>query len=110
MKGNQLGGSFSLELDGYVTDDLAYDASSTVVEAALEDLGNVGTVSVIRWNPLGGWHMMNDFVHCRCIAARKTPYVGHDYNLWFDRAPDPSRHRFLPTLCQCDTTRNSPIP
>lgn len=48
VKGNELGGTFSLELDGYVTDDMAYDASATVVKEALEDLGNVGTVSVTR--------------------------------------------------------------
>lgn len=48
VKGNELGGTFALELDGYVTDDVAYDASATVVEEALEDLGNVGSVSVTR--------------------------------------------------------------
>lgn len=48
MKGNELGGTFALELDGYVTDDMAYDASATVVEEALEDLASVGTVSVTR--------------------------------------------------------------
>lgn len=48
VKGNELGGTFALELDGYVTDDLAYDASAAVIEDALEDLGNVGTVSVTR--------------------------------------------------------------
>lgn len=48
VKGNELGGTFALELDGYVTDDMAYDASAAVVEEALEDLGSVGAVSVTR--------------------------------------------------------------
>lgn len=49
MKGNQLGGSFSLELEGYVTDDLAYDISADDLQTALEDLANVGTVAVERY-------------------------------------------------------------
>lgn len=48
VKGNQLGGTFALELDGYVTGDLAYASSADVVEEALEDLSNIGTVSVSR--------------------------------------------------------------
>lgn len=48
LKGNQLGGTFALELDGFVTDDLAYDVSAEALEGALEDLGNVGTVGVTR--------------------------------------------------------------
>lgn len=48
VKGNQLGGNFALELDGFVTDDLAYDVSAEELAVALEDLGNVGTVSVTR--------------------------------------------------------------
>lgn len=48
VKGNQLGGTFALELDGFVTDDLAYDVSAEELKEALEDLGNVGTVGVIR--------------------------------------------------------------
>lgn len=48
LKGNQLGGTFALELDGFVTDDLSYDVSAEVLEEALEDLGNVGTVAVTR--------------------------------------------------------------
>lgn len=47
-KGNGLGGTFALELDGYVTDDLAYDASAVLVGEALEDLNNVGSISVTR--------------------------------------------------------------
>ncbi|CAM9513681.1 unnamed protein product, partial [Sphacelaria rigidula] len=49
VKGNQLGGSFSLELEGYVADDLAYDISADDLQTALEDLGNVGTVGVERY-------------------------------------------------------------
>lgn len=49
-KGNQLGGTFSLELDGFVTDDLAYDTSAEELEESLENLSNVGTVSVTRYN------------------------------------------------------------
>ncbi|CAN0448848.1 unnamed protein product, partial [Scytosiphon promiscuus] len=48
VKGNQLGGTFALELDGYVTDDMPYDISAEDLEEALEDLGNVGTVGVTR--------------------------------------------------------------
>lgn len=48
VKGNQLGGSFAVELESYVTEDLGYDSSAEVVQTALEDLGNVGTVSVTR--------------------------------------------------------------
>lgn len=48
LKGNQLGGTFGLELDGYVTEDLSYDLSAETLEEALEDLGNVGTVAVTR--------------------------------------------------------------
>lgn len=48
VKGNQLGGTFALELDGYVTDDLAYDVSAEELGEALEDLGNVGTVGITR--------------------------------------------------------------
>lgn len=49
VKGNQLGGTFSLELDGFVTDDLPYDVSAEDLEVALEDLGNVGTVGISRY-------------------------------------------------------------
>lgn len=48
VKGNQLGGTFALELDGFVTDDLTYGVSAEDLEQALEDLGNVGTVDVTR--------------------------------------------------------------
>lgn len=48
VKGNQLGGTFALELDGFVTDDLAYDVSAEELRTALEDLGNVGTVGITR--------------------------------------------------------------
>lgn len=48
VKGNKLGGTFSLELDGYVTDDLPFDAAASLVEDALEDLANVGSVGVTR--------------------------------------------------------------
>lgn len=49
VKGNALGGTFALELEGYVTDDLAFDTSADALAEALESLGNVGTVSVTRW-------------------------------------------------------------
>lgn len=49
VKGNQLGGTFALELDGFVTEDLAYDVTAEELEVALEDLGNVGTVDVTRY-------------------------------------------------------------
>ena len=57
VKGNQLGGTFALELDGYVTEDLPYDATAEEVDAALEDLGNVGIVSVSRCGTfsISGW-------------------------------------------------------
>lgn len=48
VKGNQIGGSFTLELEGYVTEDLAYDVAAEDLQASLEDLGSVGTVSVVR--------------------------------------------------------------
>ena len=49
VKGNQLGGTFALELDGFVTEDLPYDVTAEELEVALEDLGNVGTVVVTRY-------------------------------------------------------------
>lgn len=48
VKGNQLGGTFALELEGFVTDDLAYDISAEELGEALEDLGNVGAVDITR--------------------------------------------------------------
>lgn len=48
VAGNALGGTFALELEGYVTDDLAFDVSADALAEALENLGNVGTVSVTR--------------------------------------------------------------
>ncbi|CAN0350569.1 unnamed protein product, partial [Ectocarpus sp. 13 AM-2016] len=48
VQGNELGGTFALELEGYVTDDMAHDVTAEVLQGALEDLGNIGTVDVTR--------------------------------------------------------------
>lgn len=49
--GNQLGGSFSLTLDGYTVGPIAFDVADTVLTTQLESLPNVGVVSVQRFGP-----------------------------------------------------------
>ena len=48
QQGNWLGGSFTLSYGGATTIDLAFDATSSVVEAALESLSTIGDVIVTR--------------------------------------------------------------
>ncbi len=51
---NATGGTFRLALDGYVTASLAYNATASQVEAALEALGSVDNVTVTG-NAGGPW-------------------------------------------------------
>ncbi len=51
---NATGGTLRLALDGYVTASLAYNASASQVEAALEALGSVDNVTVTG-NAGGPW-------------------------------------------------------
>lgn len=71
LKGNQLGGTFALELDGFVTDDLAYDVSAEELEEALEDLGNVGTVDVTRY----AFYLGFDFYACSSLSTYTTVLI-----------------------------------
>ena len=51
VRGNQVGGQFTLSFRGYTTDPIEYNAADTVVKAALEQLSNIGTVTVVRSGP-----------------------------------------------------------
>lgn len=59
------------------TDDLAFDASDVEVKAALESLGNVGTVEVTREDGVGvglyAWHVT--FTEA-ALSAYSNVYVG----------------------------------
>eukprot|EP00940_MAST-03C_sp_MAST-3C-sp2_P000562 g562.t1 len=62
--GNEVSGSFRLGLDGFTTNELAFDASASDVQAALEELPSIGSVDVHRedspdvQNPGGYvWHV-----------------------------------------------------
>lgn len=46
VTGSPTGGTFTLALLGYVTTSLAYNAATSVVQAALEALGSIGTGNV----------------------------------------------------------------
>ena len=48
QEGNVIGGNFRLEFGGETTGDIAHDASSSDVQAALESLSTIGLVSVTR--------------------------------------------------------------
>lgn len=44
-----LGGSFRLSFHGQTTASIPHDASAAVVQAALEDLSEIGGVTVVRY-------------------------------------------------------------
>jgi hypothetical protein len=48
VQGNQLGGTFTLELLGHVTSPIDFNASDTDMKRILETLPNIGTVTVSR--------------------------------------------------------------
>jgi hypothetical protein len=50
VKGNYLGGTFQLSYEGYATDSLSYDASSSAVKNALEAIDVMGYVDVTASN------------------------------------------------------------
>ena len=49
--GNILNGSFRLEFEGEITDDIPFDSSSSNLRSQLENLSSVGSVSVVRRGP-----------------------------------------------------------
>jgi len=49
--GNQLGGTYTLTLLGHTTAPIEFNAADTEVKALLEQLPNIGTVSVVRSSP-----------------------------------------------------------
>ena len=49
--GNILSGSFRLEFNGEITEEIPYDSSSSNVRSKLEDLSSIGSVSVTRQGP-----------------------------------------------------------
>lgn len=51
VKGNELGGTFTLNLLGHVTEAIDFNAADTQMKARLEALPNVGTVQVTRSSP-----------------------------------------------------------
>jgi len=50
-EGNILGGSFRLEFDGEITEQIAFDSSSSLLQSKLEKLPSIGSISVIRSSP-----------------------------------------------------------
>jgi len=48
VRGNTLGGTFTLSLLGHTTQDIDANAAASTVKAAIDALPNVGTVSVVR--------------------------------------------------------------
>ena len=51
IKGNEVGGGFRLKFRGHITDEIEFNAADTVMKATLEQLPNIGTVTVLRTGP-----------------------------------------------------------
>jgi hypothetical protein len=51
VRGNQVGGAFTLSLLGHTTEPIDFNAADTQMKARLESLPNIGTVDVTRSSP-----------------------------------------------------------
>ena len=51
VRGNNIGGTFTLTLRGHTTSAISYKAADTTMKARLEELPNIGTVNVARTGP-----------------------------------------------------------
>ena len=51
VRGNTLGGTFTLSLRGHTTAAISYKAADTTMKARLQELPNVGSVKVVRTGP-----------------------------------------------------------
>ena len=77
-EGNQLNGSFRLELMGDLTADIPFDATSAEMQSHLEDLDSIGAVSVTRnaADEQGGFSWDIEFIS-EINAGNVDPIVVH---------------------------------